>query len=157
MVKKKFVISLRKKESNMDKEEKGIRYLEMIENIISRMAESAFRCKEFCILIVTGLLAVYATLSEKNANVILCCLVPELVFWILDSFYLFKERLYRELYESNKIIDRENVVDFKLKATSKNVGCAILNYLKAMFWSISTVFLYGLLIASTIVFYFIMR
>ena len=54
MVKKKFVISLRKKESNMDKEEKGIRYLEMIENIISRMAESAFRCKEFCILIVTG-------------------------------------------------------------------------------------------------------
>ena len=103
----------------MDKEEKRIRYLEFIENIISRMANCSFRCKEFCILSITGLLAVYASISAHPNFIILFCLFPSLLFWIMDSYYLYKERLYRLLYIKNQVFEKEekqSLNEFTLKA-----------------------------------------
>lgn len=42
--------------------------------------------------------------------------VPVIVFWFLDSYYLYQERLYRSLY--NNVTKKENKdIDFSLNAT----------------------------------------
>ena len=140
----------------MDKEEKKIRYLEFIQNIITRMAECSFKCKEFCVLIVTGLLAVYASLEKHPETIILCCLAPILIFWFIDSFYLYKERLYRDLYIDNQKIS-DDVDKFSLKAKAANKKQSVKKFLLAMFYSVSTIVLYGALTIGVIVFYFVMK
>lgn len=128
----------------MDKEEKKIRYLEFIENVISRMADCSFRCKEFCILIISALLAVYASVESHPVLIIFACAVTTFIFWCLDSFYLFKERQYTHLYKENNDVAKEiTVFELKVEGTFKK-------YLSAMFKSISTLPMYLFLICGMI-------
>ena len=92
-------------------EDKKYRYLEMLQGIISRMAECSFKCKEFCILIVSGLLVVFATDINSNFYILFACLVPLVVFWFLDSYYLTQERSFRKLFEQKASL-KEKSADF---------------------------------------------
>lgn len=80
-------------------EDRKYRYLEMLQGIISRMADRSFKCKEFCILIVSALLAVLATNIQSHFIVLYIGVIPCAVFWVLDSYYLTQERAFRNLYK----------------------------------------------------------
>lgn len=48
-----------------------------------------------------------------EAIFIIIALIPAVVFWFLDGFFLYKEKLYRKLYEYATNIELEKI-DFSL-------------------------------------------
>jgi len=91
--------------------EKQIKHLEFIQNIITRMNTNSFLLKSWTVIIVSALFA----LSLKNENLdhllIALTLLPILVFWGLDGYFLRQERLFRALYDEVRGKD-EKYVDF---------------------------------------------
>lgn len=60
------------------------------------MNQNSFQIKGWMITLVSALLALYAN-SGKVAY-ILIAIVPTLVFWFLDAYYLQQERRFRAVY-----------------------------------------------------------
>jgi len=73
-----------------------IKHLEFIQNAITRMNTNSFQIKAWSIVIVSALLAIYA--STKNSGFFLAAVFPTLNFWFLDAYYLNQERKFRGLY-----------------------------------------------------------
>ena len=96
--------------------EKKLAHLEMIQAVITRMANNSFALKGWAVTLVAGLFA----LSSKDANQFyyLVTYIPIVVFWYLDSYYLCQERMYRNLYEKVRNLD-ENEIDFSMNAAAK--------------------------------------
>ncbi|WP_210367859.1 hypothetical protein [Bacillus sp. REN3] len=95
--------------------EEKMRHLEMIQNVISRMASNSFFLKGWTVTLVVGLLA-FANIEDMNANFMFLALIPALFFWVLDSYFIHQERLYVKLYEHVAAL-KNNQIDFSLKAS----------------------------------------
>lgn len=77
-------------------EEAKIKYLEMIQSVITRMASNSFYLKGWSITLVTAL---FALTAKDNRNLFfLIAYIPIIFFWALDSYYLSLERQYRNLF-----------------------------------------------------------
>ena len=111
------------------KEDK-IRYIELVQSIISRLIAAIF------------------SLSDKiMKNFAFTIYFFILIFWILDSYYLYQERLYRDLY--NKVIEirDEYAPLFSLKIDKKR-NEKIISFFKS-FFSFTEVTFYLLLLLIT--------
>ena len=75
-------------------------HLQMIQDIITRMNTNSFQLKTMSITIVSALLALYSV--NSNHLILLLTIIPIVIFWALDSYYLQQERKFRGLY--NEII-----------------------------------------------------
>lgn len=81
--------------------------LDLIQDIIKRMAQNSFQVKAWLIGILSALVvleskAIFAQADHDNTFSIemnLFLFLPILCFWYLDAFFLSTERLYRELYK----------------------------------------------------------
>ena len=102
-----------------------IKHLEFVQNVITRMNADSFQLKGWMITIVSALLALYAN-SEKVLYVFVA-VVPSIVFWCLDAYYLKQETLYRKLYQD--IANNKGVEPFDMN-TGRNEVCYC-----AIFWS----------------------
>ena len=82
----------------MDKEslkEYMLKEIELIQDIIKRMAFNSFMIKGWAItLVVVSLL-----LKGTDKYQIWIAFIPLLVFWFLDAYFLWQERMYIKLYE----------------------------------------------------------
>lgn len=137
----------------MCEKEQKIKHLEFIEGAINRMASNSFAMKGWMLTIVAALLAIYADSNPKNSLYILIAIFPTVMFWLLDAYYLYIERKYRDLYKlANK--DDSKVKPFDM--STEGLG-GIRKYLKSVFLSVSTVPLYGFIIAGLVVFYLIIK
>lgn len=74
-----------------------IKHLEFIQAVITRQAANSFLIKGWTVTLTTGLIAVSA--DRGKPAYALAALVPALVFWSLDAYYLRQERLFRRLYD----------------------------------------------------------
>lgn len=91
--------------------ENTIKHLEFIQNIITRMNKNSFQLKGWNITILSAFLALYA--SSHNNIYLLVSLLPIIIFWSLDSYYLQQERKFRGLY--NDIIKNpSSIPPFKI-------------------------------------------
>ena len=127
--------------------------LDYIESIIASMRDASFKCKEFCILICSAFLTVFAIVDPTPKLMVLLCALVLLVFWVVDSAYLSKERAFREEYK--KIVQNEFLGEKKsplLFNTKKGFWKDTWNVIKAMFTSFSTALLYGPLFVLSFVF-----
>ena len=77
--------------------EEKIKHLEFIQGVINRMNSNSFQIKGWMITIVAALLALYA--SSSNVAYIFVGIVPTILFWLLDSYYLQQERKFRGVYD----------------------------------------------------------
>jgi hypothetical protein len=74
-----------------------IKHLEMIQNIITRMAKNSFLLKGWTVTLLAG---IFALVWEKGGFLhYLLAYIPVFMFWFLDAYYLQQERLYRGLYD----------------------------------------------------------
>jgi len=96
--------------------EEKIRHLEMIQSVISRMASNSFLLKGWTVTLVVGLLA-FANLKDMESKFAIIAFIPVLFFWLLDSFFLYQDRLYRKLYEHATTLENANV-DFSLNPSA---------------------------------------
>ncbi len=91
--------------------EAKIRHLEMIQEVISRMAGNSFSLKGWAVTLVAGIFALSGTVAGKVSYLI--AFMPIFIFWVLDAFYLSKERAYRALYR-HVSQSKENEIDFSM-------------------------------------------
>lgn len=89
--------------SNDDFKESELKHIEMIESVIVRMGQNSFAIKGWTMTLIVAICGLSAVGSEKNFAIF--AIIPIIVFWFLDSFYLQRERKYRELY--NRAIQHE--------------------------------------------------
>ncbi len=73
-----------------------IKHLEFIQGVITRMNANSFQMKGWMVAIVSALLAIYA--STNNGKFALVAIIPTLLFWGLDAYYLQQERKFRGMY-----------------------------------------------------------
>ena len=73
-----------------------IKHLEFIQATITRMNQNSVQIKGWMITIVYAILALYA-ISVKKIYIIIA-IVPTVVFWFLDTYYLQQERKFRAIY-----------------------------------------------------------
>jgi len=85
-------------------------HLEFIQNVITRMNTNSFQIKGMAITIVSALIAIYA--STTNTAFIFLGIVPTLLFWFLDTYYLQQERKFRGVY--NNVAGLKSDVEIKL-------------------------------------------
>ncbi len=71
-----------------------LKEIDVIQDIIRRMAFNSFMIKGWAITLV-----VVALLLKGTEYQIWIAFIPLLVFWFLDAYFLWQERMYRKLYE----------------------------------------------------------
>ena len=127
----------------MMKEDK-IRYIELVQSIISRLANNSFLLKGWTITLIAAIFSLSDKIMKNFAFTIYFFI---LIFWILDSYYLYQERLYRDLY--NKVIEirDEYAPLFSLKIDKKR-NEKIISFFKS-FFSFTEVTFYLLLLLIT--------
>lgn len=93
-------------------QERKIKHLEFIQNVITRMNTNSFLIKGWCVTLVSALFALAAEGSNVNYVLISYIVIPS--FWILDGFYISQERQYRALYDEVRLKDD---TDFNMNAS----------------------------------------
>lgn len=88
-----------------------IKHLEMIQNIINRMATNSFLVKGWCVTLVAALFALSS--GSGNLRFTILAYFPTIMFWTLDGYYLWQERLFRGLYDYVREKEEEKV-DFSM-------------------------------------------
>ena len=68
------------------------KHLEFIQNIIERMSRNSFFLKSLSITLAIGIF----TLTERSSEL---ATLPAILFWFLDGYFLYQERLFRNLYK----------------------------------------------------------
>lgn len=84
-------------------------YLQMIENIITRMGNNSFLIKGWSMTFVGGLVTLY--FSKRNNPdsywILLVALCVSILFWINDAYFLRTELKFRKLYRLAALDQRE--------------------------------------------------
>ena len=86
-----------------------LKEIDIIQEIIKRMAFNSFMIKGWAITLV-----VVALLLKGTKSQILIAFIPLLLFWFLDAYFLRQERMYRKLYDwviNNRLKTEENLFD----------------------------------------------
>ncbi|QGP52510.1 hypothetical protein PsalN5692_04019 (plasmid) [Piscirickettsia salmonis] len=94
--------------------EAKLKHLEMIQGIINRMADNSFLLKGWSVTLISALFAL--TASSSNHILLYLAYFPCLMFWILDGYFLWQERMYRKLYREVSRLANESI-DFSMNAT----------------------------------------
>ena len=144
----------------MQSDEKKVneQHLEFIQNSITRMNQCSFQMKGWAITIVSALIAVYVSTSSAecsgNKMYIWIAMVPTVLFWLLDAFYLSKEHKFIGIYNDVAGITKEDkriaVKEYEMPL-KKYKGWKY-SFLKALIWSFSTAPLYGIIIIGLLIF-----
>jgi len=122
-----------------------LKEIDIIQDIIKRMAFNSFVIKGWAITLVVVTLLLKGTRFQ-----VLIAFIPLLIFWFLDAYFLWQERMYRKLYDwvvSNRLKTEEYLFDmnayrFKDKVQSR---------LKIMF-SITLGWFYGAIAVLVIIY-----
>lgn len=93
--------------------EKKLKHLEMIQSVINRMANNSFLIKGWCVAIVAAILGLLS--KDLNKRILIIVYFPIIMFWILDAYFLYQEKLFRALYNRVRDIDNEQI-DFSMNA-----------------------------------------
>lgn len=93
-------------ENNQDK----ISHLQMIQSIVDRMGKNSFSLKGWAVGVMV---AIYAFAGQNYNKAVIVTLIPLIIFWILDSYYLMLERKYRRLYDEVRLKEN-NKIDFDM-------------------------------------------
>jgi len=99
-----------------------LKEIDVIQEIIKRMAFNSFVIKGWAITLV-----VVTLLLKGIKHQVLIAFIPLIIFWFLDAYFLWQERMYRKLYDwviSNRLKTDEYLFDmnayrFKDKVQSR--------------------------------------
>lgn len=94
-----------------------IKYLEMLQAVITRMAGNQFTLRAWSVGLGTAVIG-YAAANGGNRKVALLAALPAAVFWLLDAYYLALEREFRAIFkEAAKVQDDAPDFSFAVDVT----------------------------------------
>ncbi len=107
--------------------------IDLIQRIITRMANNSFLLKGWLISLIAVVLALNkdSLLQIDNINLYLVLLFPILIFWYLDAYFLQIERRYRKLY-AWVIENRESTSEYKFDLNHKRFKKEVSNIFGVM-------------------------
>lgn len=136
--------------------ENKIKHLEFIQTVITRMNQNSFQIKGWMITIVSALLALYA--SSGKQIYILVAIVPTVIFWFLDTYYLQQERKFRGVYNDVAGLSPEDsrvdVRDFEMPI--QKYQCGRYCYFNVLI-SRTILPLYGVVITGLVIAYIMLK
>jgi uncharacterized membrane protein len=91
--------------------EAKLKHLEFIQSTINRMAGNSFLLKGWSVTIIGGLLAF--SFKEMDRHYVYISFAVLCFFWLLDSYYLSRERHFIKLYDRVRKIN-EDAIDFSM-------------------------------------------
>ncbi len=115
-----------------------IKHLEFIQNVINRLANNSFLIKGWTITVSLTGFGFFVT--KKEPKFLFLIVFSVLVFWILDSYYLHREKKFRNLYEflianssgNNKRLGNLSMDTTKINKTSPSLLCVIFSFPNAL-------------------------
>lgn len=125
--------------------EEKLKHLEFIQDTIKRMASNSFMLKGWCITIIAALIAL--SIKESDFRLYLATIIPTGMFWILDSYYLWQEKMFRKLYDEIRMLSFEDI-DFSLN-TSKYKNKR--EFIQVIIKNGTTIGFYGIIVLLLIV------
>ncbi len=123
--------------------EKKMKHLDFLQLVITRMNANSFLLKGWAVTLLIALFAL--DISKANMNFIKITLIPIFLFWMLDGYFLYQERLFRDLYDEIRKRKEEDI-DFSMKRKS-----SFLDYLDATFSKTLSLF-YGAMLIVVVYF-----
>jgi hypothetical protein len=103
------------------KMEKKLKHLEMLQDVISRMAKNSFLLKGWNVVLVSAIFALAS--SESKSQLVYLAYLPMAMFWLLDGYFLRQERLFRKLYDKVRAMGEDDI-DFSMNTTPVESGVA---------------------------------
>lgn len=91
-----------------------LKHLEIIQGVINRMAQNSFMLKSWSVIIISALFALAAKDSVKEF--IYLGYFPAIIFWILDGYFLWQEKLFRKVYDKVRLIENDKI-DFSMNTS----------------------------------------
>ena len=91
--------------------EARLKHLEFIQGVVNRLAANSFRLKGWTVVLVSA--GVVLLVREGHPDVAPAIMGPVAVFWGLDGYFLWQERLFRALYDHVRQIDGDGT-DFSM-------------------------------------------
>lgn len=137
----------------MKEQNNKIGHLDIIQNVITRMGNNSFLLKQWSVGIM---IAIYAFAGENSHKAVIVTIIPLLVFWMLDSYYLMLERKFRCLYDDVRK-KKEEEIDFDMSFKNIKVNMEDLRkycFFKVLFSKTISTF-YIVCILTTLIIYFI--
>ena len=128
-----------------------LKHLEFLQNIITRMNTNSFQIKTWAITLVAALFALAAKDADLRYSMVVYFVIP--VIWILDGFFISRERQYRDLYKA-VCGKSETEIDFSMDATEY---CKEDRTWPAGILSKTLVPFYGMMIIITIIVMFLLE
>ncbi len=119
------------------------KHLDFIQNIVTRLGNNGFQMKGWAITLVSAILALASSKDAIGKQAITqIAFLPAIMFWILDGYFLWQERLFRGLYNdvAKKPLDQ---IDYSMDIRPYNGGRN--TWEKAIFSKTLNVF-YGILL-----------
>ncbi|HTT99190.1 MAG TPA: hypothetical protein VMF58_14160 [Rhizomicrobium sp.] len=95
--------------------EAKLAHLEILQNVIQRMAGNSFLLKGWSVTLVSALFALGA--DKANPLFVYLAYFPTAMFWALDGYFLRQERLFRAKYDSVRLLDK-TAIDFSMDTSS---------------------------------------
>lgn len=125
--------------------ERKIKHLEFIQGVVNRLSTNSFLLKGWSVVLVSALFALSA--SDSNPAFIFLAYFPAIVFWGLDGYFLWQEKLYRALYDRVRAME-DNAIDFSMDVSV--VKDSVVNWATVAF-STTILAFHGVLLIAIIV------
>lgn len=119
-------------------------HLEMIQDVVTRLAHNSFLLKGWSVVLVSALFALAA--SESKPVFVYLAYLPVLAFWLLDGYYLRQERLFRKLYDNVRMLPEERI-DFGM--STRNLVPNVSSWCKTLL-SVSIVLFHGAMLLAIV-------
>jgi hypothetical protein len=107
-----------------------LKHLELIQQVITRMANNSFLLKGWSVTLLSAILAIAAS-KDGQHKMVWIGFVPMLTFWLLDGFFLRQERLFRKLWDKKRKENQDTATDFDM--STEAVSTEVDPWLKVCF------------------------
>jgi hypothetical protein len=94
------------------------KHLEWIQAVITRLAGNSFQMKAWNIALATAAIG-FAAAKDGHPKAAMLAIIPSLVLWLLDAYYLNLEREFRDLYAE---VAADRVCGYSMKTTPRRAG-----------------------------------
>ena len=123
----------------MEKDERVIKHLEMIQGVVNRLGSNSFMLKGWSMTIIAAAIILISRYGLQNPFLLLTFIVPIAGFWILDGYFLWQERLFRKVYDE---IRKQKYTDFAMNPM-EHAGKSKITWVASMFSKTLNIF-YGI-------------
>ena len=128
----------------------ALKYIDILQSCITRMANNSEKCKTWCITIVAALIALCLKGEQEKYSWLI--FIPIFSLWFLDAFYLYLEQEFRLIYNNYiKAYDGVNIPASTYRISSASFKQCRCCKIFRLAWSISIFPFYGFLTLALVV------